>query len=170
VTVTRILGLDPGYGTVGYGVVDVVGDRLRYVTCGAIVTPKGMSVARRLKEVFEDVLQLIRSYQPKEIAVEELFFVQNVTTGISVAMARGVILLAAAIAGREVAGYVPMAVKKAVTGHGGSKKRVVQEHVRDLLGLRDIPRPDDAADGLAIAICHSQHRQVSATLAEEGKR
>ena len=154
----RILGVDPGTATVGYGFIDAPPrGRTRIVAAGAITTSKDLSLPRRLAEIHADLTQLIVTYRPDRVAVEELFFVQNVTTGMGVAMARGVILLAAAQAGLAVAGYVPMVVKQAVTGYGKASKREVQEMVRDLLELDTIPRPDDAADALAVALCHASH-------------
>lgn len=157
----RILGVDPGTATVGYGVIDVLGGWApRIVAAGVITTPKGTPVARRLHEIHTDLSGLIATYAPDQVAVEELFFVRNVTNGIGVAMSRGVILLAAAQAGLDVTGYVPMAVKQHVVGHGRAEKREVQETVRDILALDSIPRPDDAADALAVALCHLRHLEV----------
>ncbi len=157
----RILGVDPGTATVGYGVIDVgSGWSPQLVAAGVVTTAKTLPMARRLHEIHTDLAGLLARYQPDQVAVEELFFVRNVTNGIGVAMSRGVILLAASQAGLEVWGYKPMAVKLAVAGHGRAEKREVQEAVRDILALDAIPRPDDAADGLAIALCHLQHLEV----------
>lgn len=157
----RILGVDPGTATVGYGLIDVVdGWQPEIVAAGVVTTPKGTPVAQRLLEIHTDLSGLIARYRPNLVAVEELFFVRNVTNGIGVAMSRGVILLAAAQAGLAVTGYVPMVVKLHVAGHGRAEKREVQETVRDILGLADIPRPDDAADALAVALCHLRHLEV----------
>ena len=144
----------------GYGVIDVAASgQTACVAVGAIVTRKGDPIAERLREIHADISSLMDTYAPDQVAVEELFFVQNITTGIHVAMARGVILLAAAQHGLSVSGYVPMAVKQAVTGYGKADKRQVQEGVRDLLALAAIPRPDDAADALAVALCHLLHSE-----------
>jgi crossover junction endodeoxyribonuclease RuvC len=157
----RILGIDPGTATVGYGLIDAGhSGAVEIVAAGVVTTPKGMPVALRLREIHADLSDLIARFRPDQVAVEELFFVRNVTNGIGVAMSRGVILLAAAQAGLAVAGYVPMVVKQHVAGHGRAEKREVQETVRDLLGLADIPRPDDAADALAVALCHLAHLEV----------
>ncbi len=157
----RILGVDPGTATIGYGVIDVgPGWAPEIVAAGVITTPKGTPLARRLLEIHTDLSGLIAKFCPDQVAVEELFFVRNITNGIGVAMSRGVILLAAAQAGLDVAGYVPMVVKLQVVGHGRAEKREVQETVRDVLALDDIPRPDDAADALAIALCHLRHLEV----------
>jgi len=155
----RIMGIDPGLATVGYGLVDT--SRPRYPACvaaGAVVTARDLPIAERLLEIQQDLDGLLREYQPDEVAVEDLFFVNNITTGMQVAMARGCILATLASRGLAVHAYVPMAVKQAVTGSGRAPKREVQEAVRQMLGLERIPKPDDAADALAVALCHQQHR------------
>ena len=149
-----ILGIDPGTATMGWGVIRQEGSRLRYVQHGAITTPANWTMPRRLGRLFDGVTQLVEGYRPDTVAVEELFFNTNVTTAITVGQARGVALLAAYRAGIEVAEYTPLQVKQAITSYGRADKRQVQEMVRALLNLREIPRPDDAADGLAIAITH----------------
>ena len=150
-----ILGIDPGTATMGWGVVRQEGSRLRYMQHGAITTPSNWAMPRRLGRLFDGVTQLLEGYRPDTVAVEELFFNTNVTTAITVGQARGVALLAAYRAGLEVAEYTPLQVKQAITSYGRAEKRQVQEMVRTLLNLREIPRPDDAADGLAIAITHA---------------
>lgn len=150
-----ILGIDPGTATMGWGVIRQEGNRLRYVQHGAITTPPDWEMPRRLGRLFDGVTELIRGYRPDTVAIEELFFNTNVTTGITVGQARGVAMLAVYKAGVEVMEYTPLQVKQAVTSYGRADKRQVQEMVRALLNLREIPRPDDAADGLAIAICHA---------------
>ena len=150
-----ILGIDPGTATMGWGVVRQEGSRLRYMQHGAITTPSNWAMPRRLGRLFDGVTQLLEGYRPDTVAVEELFFNTNVTTAITVGQARGVALLAAYRAGLEVAEYTPLQVKQAITSYGRAEKRQVQEMVRALLNLRDIPRPDDAADGLAIAVTHA---------------
>ncbi|MDQ3237779.1 MAG: crossover junction endodeoxyribonuclease RuvC [Actinomycetota bacterium] len=150
-----ILGIDPGTATMGWGVVRQEGNRLRYVQHGAIITPSDWEMPRRLGRLFDGVTELARGYRPGTVAVEELFFNTNVTTAITVGQARGVAMLAAYRAGIEVAEYTPLQVKQAITSYGRADKRQVQEMVRALLNLREIPRPDDAADGLAIAITHA---------------
>lgn len=156
-----ILGIDPGTAIMGWGVIRQEGSRLRYVQHGAITTPSGWEMPRRLDRLFRGVTELIRGYRPSAVAVEELFFNTNVTTAITVGQARGVALLAAYRAGVEVFGYTPLQVKQAITSYGRADKRQVQEMVRALLGLRAIPRPDDAADGLAVAICHAFSHRMS---------
>lgn len=150
-----ILGIDPGTATMGWGVVHQEGNRLRYVQHGAITTPPDWEMPRRLGRLFDGVTELIRGYRPETVAVEELFFNTNVTTAITVGQARGVALLAAYRAGIEIVEYTPLQVKQTVTSYGRADKRQVQEMVKALLNLPAIPRPDDAADGLAIAICHA---------------
>lgn len=150
-----ILGIDPGTATMGWGVIRQEGNRLRYVQHGAITTPSSWEMPRRLGRLFDGVTELVRGYRPQAVAVEELFFNTNVSTAITVGQARGVALLAAYRAGIEVSEYTPLQVKQAITSYGRAEKRQVQEMVKSLLSLREIPRPDDAADGLAIAICHA---------------
>ena len=137
------------------------GSRLRYVQHGAITTPSGWEMPRRLGRLFDGVTELVRGYRPETVAVEELFFNTNVTTAVTVGQARGVALLAAYRAGMEVSEYTPLQVKQAITSYGRADKRQVQEMVQALLNLPAIPRPDDAADGLAIAICHAFSTRIS---------
>ncbi len=150
-----ILGIDPGTATMGWGVIRQEGSRLTYVQHGAITTPSNWTMPRRLGRLFDGVTQLVEGYRPDTVAVEELFFNTNVTTAISVGQSRGVALLASYRAGIEIAEYTPLQVKQSITSYGRADKRQVQEMVRALLNLREIPRPDDAADGLAIAITHA---------------
>ncbi len=150
-----ILGIDPGTAIMGWGVVRQEGNRLRYVQHGAITTPSDWTMPRRLSRLFDGVTELLKGYRPDSVAIEELFFNTNVTTGITVGQARGVAILAAYRAGIEVAEYTPLQIKQAVTSYGRADKRQVQEMVKSLLKLPAIPRPDDAADGLAIAITHA---------------
>jgi crossover junction endodeoxyribonuclease RuvC len=156
-----ILGIDPGTATMGWGVIRQEGNRLRYVQHGAITTPSDWEMPRRLGRLFDGVTQLVRGYRAEAVAVEELFFNTNVTTAITVGQARGVALLAAYRAGVAVNEYTPLQVKQTITSYGRADKRQVQEMVRALLNLREIPRPDDAADGLAIAICHAFSSRMS---------
>lgn len=150
-----ILGIDPGTATMGWGVVRQEGSRLRYVQHGAITTASDWEMPRRLGRLFDGVTELVRGYRPETVAIEELFFNTNTTTAITVGQARGVAILAAYNAGIEVAEYTPLQVKQAITSYGRADKRQVQEMVKALLNLREVPKPDDAADGLAIAICHA---------------
>lgn len=139
----------------GWGVVRQEGSRISYVQHGAITTSPNWEMPRRLARLFDGVTELVKGYRPEAVAVEELFFNTNVTTAITVGQARGVTLLAAYRAGVEVAEYTPLQIKQAITSYGRAEKNQVQEMVRVLLNLHEIPRPDDAADGLAIAICHA---------------
>ena len=152
----RILGIDPGYGITGFGVIDADRGNTRLVSCGAITTPAGMDFSARLEIIYEDMRKLIEQAKPDAVAIEELFFGQNVTTGIGVAQSRGVILLAIRQAGLEVTSYKPMQVKQAVVGYGNATKHQVQDMTKRLLGLEKMPKPDDAADAIAIALCHAR--------------
>src|ERR671917_636003 len=163
-----ILGIDPGTATMGWGVIRHGGTRLHYLQQGDIVTPYSWEMPRRLGRLFDGVTELVKGYRPETVAVEELFFNTNVTTAITVGQARGVVLLAAYRAGVEVAEYTPLQVKQAVTSYGRAEKRQVQEMVRSLLNLRQIPRPDDAADGLAIAVCHAFSSRMGGKVGKVG--
>ncbi len=154
----RILGIDPGYGITGFAVVEATRGQLRLVNCGAITTPAGMDFSARLEIIYEDMRQLLEAAKPDTVAIEELFFGQNVTTGIGVAQSRGVILLAIRQAGLEVTSYKPMQVKQSVVGYGNATKHQVQDMTRRLLHLQALPKPDDAADAIAIALCHARSR------------
>jgi len=152
----RILGIDPGVATVGFGVIDSENHQTRLVSCGAITTPAGTSLSSRLDRIFSDLNELIRAFSPEHMAIEELFFNTNITTGISVAHGRGVILLAGYRAGLRISEYTPLQVKQAVVGYGRAEKNQVIDMVKRLLGMNKAPKPDDAADALAIAICHAR--------------
>lgn len=152
----RILGIDPGYAIVGYGVVEVKNGRYVPLEYGAVTTKAGEEFALRLKEIYEGMVEILAAYKPQAAAVEKLYFTNNKTTGIGVAEARGVILLALAQAKVPLFEYTPMQVKQAVTGYGKALKPQVQEMTRRLLKLSEIPKPDDTADALALAICHGQ--------------
>ncbi|MBR7070743.1 MAG: crossover junction endodeoxyribonuclease RuvC [Clostridia bacterium] len=150
----RILGIDPGYATVGYGIVDYVKNRFHIVCCGAITTSPDLPFPERLHEIYQDMAALIDRYQPQQLSVEKLFFNTNTTTAIDVAQARGVILLAATVKQIPLFEYTPLQVKQSITGYGRAEKRQVMEMVKSFLGLSAVPKPDDAADALALAICH----------------
>lgn len=152
----RILGIDPGVATVGFGVIDSDRAQQKMIQYGAITTAAGLPLATRLVQIAADLEVLIRQFQPDEIAVEELFFSKNITTGIAVAHARGVILYTAERLQIPVYEYTPMQVKQAVVGYGLAEKQQVMDMTRRLLKLKAVPRPDDAADALAIAICHAR--------------
>ena len=150
-----VMGVDPGYAITGYGIVDYAGNHFKILDYGVIQTSADMPFAERLLVLHQQMVQLVQKYRPEVMAVEELFFKTNVTTGIKVGHARGVILLSAASAGIPVFEYTPMQVKLAVVGYGNAKKPQVQQMVKLLLNLDSIPKPDDAADALAVAICQS---------------
>ena len=152
----RILGIYPGVAIVGFGVLDCAGATQRMVQYGAINTPAGMPLAARLVQIGGDLEQLIRQFQPDEMSIEELFFSKNITTGIAVAHARGVILYTAQRMHLPVYEYTPMQIKQAVVGYGLADKHQVMDMTRRLLKLKSIPRPDDAADALAIAMCRAR--------------
>ena len=152
----RILGIDPGYGITGFGLVDAQRGQYRLLRCGAITTPANTDFSWRLEVIYNDMTELLRVTQPDVVAIEELFFGQNVTTGIGVAQSRGVILLAIQQAGLKVHSYKPMQVKQAVVGYGNATKHQVQDMTKRLLHLSAMPKPDDAADAIAIALCHAR--------------
>ncbi len=165
------LGIDPGTGTTGYGVVGLTLDgNFELVAYGVIRTPPRTAMHLRLEELFNDLRDLIDEFHPQALAVEKLFFGRNVTTAITVGQARGIVLLAAALAQLEVAEYTPAEIKQAIAGYGNADKRQVQEMVQRILDLEEIPRPDDAADGVAIAVCHLQsftyHRRLADAAAD----
>ncbi len=162
-----VLGIDPGTATTGYGlVVENAAGEARLIRCGVILTAAGSPMAARLLAIHQAVTALIRDDAPDAIAVEALFFGRNVTTALTVGQARGVVLLAAAQAGLPVFEYKPAEVKQALAGYGGADKRQMQEMVRILLGLDDIPRPDDAADAVAVAVCHLHSQRLRQLIAE----
>ena len=152
----RILGIDPGYGITGFGLIEAQRGQFTLLRCGAITTPAGADFSARLEMIYEDMRQLLDVCKPDCVAIEELFFGQNVTTGIGVAQSRGVILLAIRQAGLEVTSYKPMQVKQSVVGYGSATKRQVQDMTRRILRLEKMPKPDDAADAIAIALCHAR--------------
>lgn len=151
-----ILGIDPGVATIGFGVLRSERGRNTLIQYGVITTPAGLPLSHRLLQISQDMEELIKTFHPDEMAVEELFFSKNITTGIAVAHGRGVILLAAEKLGVPIFEYTPMQVKQAVAGYGGAEKRQVMLMTQRLLNMKRLPRPDDAADALAIAICHSR--------------
>ena len=152
----RILGIDPGVAIVGFGVIESDRGTQQMIQYGAITTAAGLPLATRLAQIAADVEQLIVQFKPDEIAVEELFFSKNITTGIAVAHARGVILCTAERLQVPIYEYTPMQVKQAVVGYGLAEKPQVMDMTRRLLKLKSVPKPDDAADALAIAICHAR--------------
>jgi len=154
------LGIDPGYGRCGWGVLDVVGNRLLQQAHGVVETPKGETLPRRLAILYAELQRIIRCYEPDEIAMEQLFFSKNVKTAIDVGQARGVAVLACAQAEVALAEYKPNEIKLAVSGYGAATKTQVEHMVRILLTLKDAPKLDDATDALAVAICHAHSRNL----------
>ena len=152
----RILGIDPGYGITGFGLVDAQRGQFQLLRCGAITTPPNTDFSWRLEVIYNDMVELLRVTKPDVVAIEELFFGQNVTTGIGVAQSRGVILLAIRQAGVEIFSYKPAQVKQSVVGYGNATKHQVQDMTKRLLHLNAMPKPDDAADAIAIALCHAR--------------
>lgn len=152
----KILGIDPGYATIGFGLIGADRANVQMLRYGAITTPAGMEFAQRLKMIYDDMLELLNALRPDAVSVEELFFNTNLTTGIQVAHGRGVILLACTKFGVPIFEYTPLQVKQAVAGYGRAEKRQVMDMTKRLLHLDAIPKPDDAADGLALALCHAR--------------
>ena len=152
----RVLGIDPGYAIVGWGVVEYAGNRFAPVDFGAVCTDAGVPFERRLDEVYTSIKEVIECTKPEVLAIEKLFYQHNQTTVIGVAEARGVILLAASLRDLPIYEYTPMQVKQAVAGYGLADKKQVMDMTKRLLKLKAVPKPDDAADALAIAICHAR--------------
>ena len=151
----RILGIDPGLGTLGWGVIETDGTKHRLVQYGALLTQPGQPTPQRLRTIFKGVSQLMETFRPEDVAFEELFFSKNITTGMAVGAARGVALVAVAEKTDNLYEYTPMQIKQAITGYGKADKHQIQMMVRLMLNIDEIPRPDDAADALAVAITHA---------------
>ncbi|MBQ8171453.1 MAG: crossover junction endodeoxyribonuclease RuvC [Oscillospiraceae bacterium] len=169
----RILGIDPGYAIVGYGVLDYDKSVFSVVNYGAITTEAGVPFDKRLTEIYDDMCSLLDMFKPDCMSIERLYFTNNKTTGIDVAQARGVIMLAAAQRNIEIYEYTPLQVKQSVVGYGRAEKHQVQEMVKNILRLKECPRPDDTADAVALAICHghSSGSALSRIIAmEKGKK
>ena len=150
-----ILGIDPGLATLGYGVIEADNDRRRLIQFGTLTTPAGQPMPQRLRAIFQGMNQLMDIYRPDDVAFEELFFSKNITTGMAVSAARGVALVAVVQRTENLYEYTPMQIKQAVTGYGGADKHQVQQMVKMLLNMKEIARPDDAADALAVALTHA---------------
>jgi crossover junction endodeoxyribonuclease RuvC len=163
-----VLGIDPGTAITGYGLVHEQDDGLSLVECGVITTPSSQRLPERLQTIYRDLSEVIGKWQPEEAAVEELFFSRNVRTALSVGQARGVALLALVDAGLPIFEYKPLEIKQAVAGYGGADKQQVQEMVRMLLNLDRVPQPDDAADAVAVAVCHIHSARMAALIADAG--
>ena len=151
----RIIGIDPGYAIVGYGFIDYIGNKFKIVEYGAITTESNQNMNERFKSIHDDLNTIIERTKPEFLAIEELFFNSNQKTAINVAQARGVLLLSALNHGISVHEYTPLQVKQAVAGYGRAEKKQVQLLVKSILGLEKVPKPDDTADALAIAVCHA---------------
>ena len=151
----RILGIDPGIATVGFGIIEYDGVKFKPVEYGKVTSPAHTDLTIRLKMVYDDMEYIVKKFKPDHVAIEELFFNSNTKTAITVAQARGVLVLAAANSNVPVFEYTPLQVKQAVVGFGRAEKNQVQQMVKNILGLSEIPKPDDTADALAIAICHA---------------
>jgi len=156
----RILGIDPGTGICGFGVVDAERGRCKMVTAGVISTPPHTPLEDRLLDIYDSLHEIVEETKPDEVSVEKLFFTKNITTGISVAHARGIVLLVAKQAGLPIAEYTPNQIKQSIAGYGSADKKQMQEMVKVTLGLKSVPKPDDAADALATAITHSLMNRV----------
>ena len=154
----RVLGIDPGYNIVGFGVVESSNNQV--IDYGVITTPKNMPMSERLKVIFEATNELIDNFKPDEVAFEELFFNNNQKTAVAVAQARGVLIMACKLKMDRLFEYTPLQIKQALTGVGRAEKKQVQYMVKSILGLSSIPRPDDAADALAVALCHIQTSSI----------
>lgn len=151
----RIIGIDPGTGILGFGVIDVISGKTKMVTAGVITTPAHTPIDERLEDIFDGLTEIIAETKPDVMSIEQLFFARNVTTAISVAQARGVAMLTGRKAKLPIAEYTPMQIKQTLTGYGKADKKQMQEMVRMHLNLRDVPKPDDCADALAAAITYS---------------
>lgn len=150
----RILGIDPGYAILGYGIIDVKGNHFSVCTYGAIETDSKMDMPDRLKHLYSRLMELIGEYQPDQASIEELFFNTNVKTAILVGQARGVAIVACANSGLDIYEYTPLQIKQGLVGYGRAEKKQVQAMVKTILNLKEVPKPDDTADALAAAICH----------------
>lgn len=166
----RILGIDPGIAIVGFGFIDKIGSKLIPVQYGSIQTEAHTDPGFRLKDVYDATTQLIEKYKPDAMSIEKLFFNRNVTTAFTVGQARGVMILAGVQAGLSIAEYTPLQVKQSVVGYGKAEKHQVQEMVKILLKLSQVPKPDDVADALAIAICHAHSSSLQSRINEVVKR
>ena len=154
----RIIGIDPGYAIMGWGILDLKGNKFSVVDYGSITTDAGVEAAKRLQHIYAERGAIIAKYQPEEAAIEELFFNNNAKTVILVGEARGIAVLACAHAGLEISEYTPLQIKQALVGYGRADKKQVQAMVKAILNLKEVPKPDDTADAVAAAICHGHSR------------
>lgn len=160
----RILGIDPGFAITGYSVIDYVGNKFKLITAGAIETKAGLSFPVRLNKIYDDLNNIIQEYKPEAMAVEELFFNNNIKTGINVAQARGIVLVVGYKNGISTFEYTPLQVKQAVVGYGRADKKQVQKMVQSILKVEKVPKLDDVTDSMAIAICHAHSCRFSEKL------
>jgi len=163
-----ILGFDPGIAIVGFGVIKKEGNLIRPLQYGSIQTKAGLDISIRLKQVYDAAKEIIDTYKPEAVSIEKLYFNRNVTTAFAVGQARGVLMLAAVQAGIPLYEYTPLQIKQAIVGYGKAEKKQVQEMVKMYLNLKEVPKPDDVADALAIAICHA-HSAKMTSLLNKGK-
>lgn len=154
----RIIGIDPGYAIMGWGILDLKGNKFSVVDYGSITTDEGVEAPKRLQHIYAELGAIIAKYQPEEAAIEELFFNNNAKTVILVGEARGIAVLACANAGLEISEYTPLQIKQALVGYGRADKKQVQAMVKAILNLKEVPKPDDTADAVAAAICHGHSR------------
>ena len=154
----RIIGIDPGYAIMGWGILDLKGNKFSVVDYGSITTDAGVDAAKRLQHIYAELGAIIAKYEPEEAAIEELFFNNNAKTVILVGEARGIAVLACANAGLEISEYTPLQIKQALVGYGRADKKQVQAMVKAILNLKEVPKPDDTADAVAAAICHGHSR------------
>ena len=152
----RILGIDPGYAILGYGILDMKGNRFSVVDYGSILTDAGMEMPDRLQVLYDRLTEIIEEYEPEEASIEELFFNNNAKTAILVGEARGVAVLACAQKGLKISEYTPLQIKQALVGYGNATKHQMMDMTKRLLGLSQMPKPDDAADAIALALCHAR--------------
>lgn len=164
----RILGIDPGYAIMGYGILDMKGNHFEVVAYDSLLTDAGMPMDQRLKSLYEGLIEIIEKYKPDECGIEELFFNNNQKTAIMVGQARGVAILACANKGIKISEYTPLQIKQSLVGYGRADKKQVQNMVKAILNLDQVPKPDDTADALAAAICHGHSRATNARLGRLG--
>ncbi|QHI71053.1 crossover junction endodeoxyribonuclease RuvC [Aminipila terrae] len=161
----RILGIDPGYAILGYGIIDMTGNHFKVCGYGAVTTEASMCMTDRLKCLYSSLTEIIAEYEPEVASIEELFFNTNTKTAIMVGQARGVAILACANSGMDIAEYTPLQIKQALVGYGRAEKKQVQNMVKTILNLKEVPKPDDTADALAAAICHGHSANANKRLA-----
>lgn len=173
----RIMGIDPGFATLGYGIIEKKGNHFSVCGYGAVTTAPGIPMPDRLKQIYCELMEIIAEYEPDAASIEELFFNTNITTAIQVAQARGVAILACANSGVSIAEYTPLQIKLGLVGYGRAEKKQVQQMVKTILNLKEVPKPDDTADALAAAICHGHssgyqekfQQQIQKKIAVQGK-